>query len=211
MFFAATESEIVGRKTLLLTLSDARVNMSPAEFRERLRGHMVANPTLTLRSVAQALGVTRQCVSQMVGRLDRPSCAHPDRPAPRKDAARHALPQLVKRVKSGEPAEKAAAALGISLPQAIRLGFRSKVARPPHGTQSRIDSGCNCWRCRKSGGIALPRGPKSGPIRQAAVLDWLAWSDPDEGTKLTQTVIGKLAGVAQGAVSRIFRAQEGLG
>jgi len=78
-------------------------------------------------------------------------------------------------------------------------------ARPPHGSQGKLRGGCGCWRCRRAGGIALPRGPRTGPARRAAVEDWLAWTDPDDGTTLTQAEVGRLVGVGQGAVSRIAR------
>jgi predicted XRE-type DNA-binding protein len=47
-------------------------------------------------------------------------------------------------------------------------------------------------------------------VRKAAVLDWLAHRDPDDGSQLKQIDIAKLAGVAQGAVSRIARAAAGV-
>jgi hypothetical protein len=35
------------------------------------------------------------------------------------------------------------------------------------------------------------------------VVDWLAWTDPDDGTGLTQARIGRLVGVGQPVVSRV--------
>lgn len=192
--------------TSQLTIPEARASLPPDVFRAVLRKTLLEHPEVTLREVAKQLGVTRQRVSLIVGRLDRPSCAHPDRPAPKKEHAARLLPQLVSRVRAGEAAEHAARELGVSLAQAARLGFRSREVRPPHGTQGRLKSGCDCWRCRRAGGIALPRGPRAGARTRAEVADWLAWTDPENGCGLTQAEIGRLAGVGQGAVSRIARA-----
>ena len=193
-----------------LSISQARVDLPPEEFRLRLRRHLQDHPHITLHQVAQQLNVTRQRINILVGKLNRPTCAHPDRPAPKREApkreaAKLKLADLRARVAGGEPAEAAAAALGISLHMAMRLGFRSREARPPHGSQGKLRGGCGCWRCRRAGGIALPRGPKTGLARRAAVEDWLAWTDPDDGTTLTQAEVGRLVGVGQGAVSRIAR------
>lgn len=196
--------------TPALTISEARIQLSPQDFRLALRRTLLNNPSVKLKHVAAQLGVSRQCVNQIVGKLNRPSCAHPDRPAPRKEEAKQKLPQLIQKVKAGEPAERAAIELGISLAQAHRLGFRSRAIRSPHGTVQRSSEGCNCWRCRHAAGIALPRGPRTGPAKRAQILDWLAWQDPDTNQPLTQTTIGKLAGVAQTAVSRIYRQECGL-
>jgi predicted transcriptional regulator len=196
--------------TPTLTIPEARIQLSPQDFRAALRRTLLNNPSVKLKHVAAQLGVSRQCVNQIVGKLNRPNCAHPDRPAPRKEEAKKLLPQLIQKVKAGEPAERAAAELGISLAQAHRLGFRSRATRPPHGTIQRSSEGCNCWRCRKAQGIALPRGPLTGTAKRAQILDWLAWADPDTNQPLTQAAIGKLAGVAQTAVSRIYRQERGL-
>ena len=115
---------------------------------------------------------------------------------------------LVRRVKRGEPAEQAAAALGISLSQAMKLGFRVKHARPAHGTVERAAAGCTCRRCRRAAGAVRARGPRLDEARRLDTLDWLAWVDPDTSEGLSQAAIGKLAGVRQSAVSRIARAQE---
>lgn len=188
-----------------LSISQARTDLPPEEFRTRLRSHLLDHPGLTLAQVAQHLNVTRQRVGLLVGKLNRPTCAHPNRPAPKREAAKLKLAQLTAKVKAGKPADAAAKELSISLPMAMRLGFRARNAHPPHGTQIRLAKGCDCWRCRRAGGIALPRGPRTGPARRAAVLDWLAWLDPDSGEGLRQVEIGRLAGVAQAAVSRIAR------
>ena len=212
VFIATPESERIGRAYFLGILRKARASMTPTEFRLHLRETMLADPHLTLHQVAQALGVTRQRVSLLVGRLDRPCCTDPSypRPAPRKAEASRHLGELIARVQAGEPAGHAASALGISLGMATKLGFRSRLVHPPHGTQSRLAKGCNCWRCRRSGGIALPRGPKTGPGARAAVEDWLAWVNPEDGTGLTQVEIGRLVGIGQGAVSRIARSNGGV-
>lgn len=186
-----------------LTIPEARARLSPVEFRATLRRTLIEHPHLTLKTVANTLGVTRQRVNLMVGALGRPSCARPNKPAPRKEQARAKLAELKARVQAGETAEQAAAALGISLNQAMQLGFRVKEIRPPHGSNKRTE--CRCWRCRHAGGIALPRGPRTGAAKKEAVLDWLAWADPDTGDGLRQVTIGRLAGVAQPVVSRIAR------
>lgn len=187
-------------------LVEMRATRPPDQFRTMLRQTMVKRPDITLHQVAQALGITRQAVAQMVGRLGRPTCARPNRPAPKREQAALHLKELARRVAAGESSERAAEALGISLAAAIKLGFRAKVARPPHGTWERARTGCNCWPCRRVAGVALPRGKKADAQTRATVLDWLAYQDPDTGAALTQTEIGKLAGVGQGAVSRIARA-----
>ena len=183
-------------------LPKVRASLPPAEFRQRLRETMLADPHMKLAEIASALGVTRQAVGQMVGRLDRPR-----RTAPRKEQARARLNDLRKRVSQGEPAARAAAALAISLPQAYRLGFRAHAVRPTHGTQERLASGCNCWQCRRAGGLALPRSP-STPQQRAEALDWLAWTDPDDGRSLSQAKIGALTGISQAAVSRLARSEK---
>jgi len=207
--------------TIHLSLSAlplARRSLTVADFRHRLRQAMLAQPSLTLAKVASSLGVTRQRVALMVGRLDRPNCATPNRPAPKRDAAARGFVQLVEKVRAGESAEAAAADLGISLGMAMRLGFRAKKFHPPHGTRERAAGGgsgssprppCRCWRCRRAVGIALPRGRRADEVVRARVLDWLAYNDPDTGEGLRQIEIGKLAGVGQAVVSRIARAAGG--
>ena len=193
------------------SLDAARVALPPQEFRSLLRQHLLAHPNVTLQQIAFALGVSRQRVHLLVGALHRPTCAHPGpHPAPKTEQARTHMAELVEKVRAGEPAEQAAKDLGISLTQATKLGFRVKKFRPAHGTRLRAagDEGrppCNCWRCRRALGVALPRGPKSGPVKKAKVLDWLAYRDPDTGEGLKQAEIGRLSGVGQGAVSRIAR------
>ncbi len=194
---------------VLATIVEARKVYPPAEFRKLLRQALITRPDITLQRVAQALGITRQRVHLMVDTLGRPSCSKPGpRPAPKRDKAQSLLSTLNQRVANGEPAGVAAQELGISLSQAISLGFRARAARPPHGTQARAQSPCHCWRCRKAAHISLPRGPRSGIARRAAVEDWLAWHDPDTGEGLRQTEIGRLAGVSQGMVSRIANASK---
>src|ERR1700722_3636970 len=182
-----------------IPVSVARAALSPAEFKVKLREAMVSQPTLTLHQVATALGVSRQAVSHIVGRLGK---AHP---SPKKDRARSRLLELELRVSQGEAAEHAAQALGISLNAAIKLGFRAHGIKPMHGATARAKT-CPCWRCRRAAGIAQPRSPRLGDRKKAQVLDWCAWRDPDEGTALSQQRIGRLCGVGQGAVSRIAKA-----
>jgi predicted XRE-type DNA-binding protein len=167
---------------------------------------MLNHPEIKLKQVAKMLGVTRQRVALMIGALNRPSCAHPDKPAPRKEQAETKLAELKARVAAGEPAQAVVKELGISFFQAMRLGFRARSVFPTHGTQARLRSGCSCWRCRRAGGLSVPRGPRLGTEKKAQVLDWLAWVDPEDGIVLTQAAIGQLVGVAQQAVSRIARA-----
>jgi hypothetical protein len=119
-----------------LSISQARVDLPPEEFRLRLRRHLQDHPHITLHQVAQQLNVTRQRINILVGKLNRPTCAHPDRPAPKREAAKLKLADLRARVAGGEPAEAAAAALGISLPMAMRLGFRV-AGRPGRRTGRR--------------------------------------------------------------------------
>jgi predicted XRE-type DNA-binding protein len=192
---------------IFASLAQSRAVLPPAEFRDRLRCYLLDHPELTLAQAAIELGVTRHRVSLMVGKLNRPNCAQGPRPAPETEKARRRIPALIERVANGETAKHAAQGLGISLAQSYQLGFRAKLVHPLHGTKVRAAK-CNCWRCRRVAGIALPRGPRTGAARQAAVLDWLAWADPDTGEGLRQAEIGKLTGVGQGLVSRIARAAE---
>ena len=178
--------------------------LPPADFRLRLRKTLLANPSLTLRQVAQILGITKQRVSAMVGRLNRPTCARLDKPAPRRDEARAKMAELKKRVAAGESAERVAQEFGISLAQAYKLGFRSKSEKPMHGG-GRKD--CRCWRCRKASGIAVPRA-RLGVAQKAAVLDLLAYNDPYTGEGLTQKQIAGLLGTNQNTVSRISRSAQ---
>jgi hypothetical protein len=112
------------------------------------------------------------------------------------------------RVAAGESAESAAQVLKISLPMAMQLGFRAKDVRPAHGTKARWQMGCNCWRCRRVAGVAVPRARKVSAKQRATALDWFAWVDPDDGRRLSQAEIGKMVGIGQMAVSRISRAVE---
>ena len=192
-----------------IPLSQARDFLPPEEFRVHLRRHLESNPSITLAQVGKELKLTRQRVGSIVGLLGRPNCASPDYPrsAPEKEKARLALPELRRRVQGGESAKSAAKAIGISLVQAFRLGFRSLEIRPMHGSQARLKAGCGCCRCRRAAGIAVPRGPR---IREDSMawqraVDWLAWRSPDTGEGLTQQVVGKLSGISQMSVSRIAR------
>jgi DNA-binding MarR family transcriptional regulator len=197
-----------------ISLAQARVDLPPEEYRHHLRKYMLDHPGLTLAQIGRQLNISRQRVSMLVGRLNRPNCAHAPRPAPRKAEAQKWLPELTARVAGGESAEKVAASLGISLSQSMRLGLRVRQVRPPHGTRLRAmgDDGrppCFCWRCKRAAGISLPRGPRTGPARRAQVLDWLAYNDPDTGEKLSQSQIARLAGVHQPLVSRLARQMGG--
>ena len=193
----------------LIPLAEARLSLSPQEFRLKLRKVLLANPRITLKQIAKALNVTRQRVSLLVGRLDRPNCAPPGpRPAPKREAARTKLSELTQRVAQGESAEGVVKDLGISLNQARTLGFKVRQVRSAHGTQARAIHGCDCWRCRRTSGVALPRGPRFGPRKKVEVLDWLAYKDPDTNQPLRQVDIARLSGVGQGAVSRISRAED---
>lgn len=189
---------------LLTKIKSARQAMPPAEFRENLRTLLLNNPTLGLNQVASALNISKQRVHLLVGRLNRPTCARPNRPAPRTEQARRLLPELKKRVAMGETAESAAQELGVSLNQARQIGFLVHDIRPPHGTPERAKR-CHCHRCRKALGVVLQRGPKSGPAKRAEILDWLAWSDPETGEGLRQTQIARLCRIGQGSVSRIAK------
>jgi predicted XRE-type DNA-binding protein len=191
-----------------ISLAQARIDLPPEEFRTRLRSHLLSNPSLTLAQVAQQLGLKRQRISQMVGRLNRPNASSPlfMRLAPKTERARLKLPELTQRVARGESAKRAAQKLGISLAQAYKLGFRSKLCRPPHGTATRAQH-CRCWRCRRTQGVAIQRGPKINTPQRMAIEDWLAWSDPQDGRTLTQQEIARLVGSSQGAVSRISRSE----
>lgn len=187
-----------------LSISQARRDLPPEEFRFRLRRHMQDHPGLTLAQIGRELSISRQCVSQMAGKLNRPTCATTNRPSPRLDQARQKILELELRVLAGESASSAAHQLGISINQVYKSGFRTRDIRSPHGTQARAKD-CNCWRCRRAKGLVLPRGPRTGPIRKAQVLDFLAWRDPDTGEGLRQVDIARLSGVGQAAVSRISR------
>ena len=177
--------------------------LPPEEFRLRLRKHLLAHPGLTLAQVARELKLTRQRVGSLVGRLDRPKHF-----AVKQEQARSRMIELRTRVAGGESAEHAAEGLGISLAAARKLGLRVKLIRPAHGTQERAVLGCSCWRCRRAAGIALQRGPRMSETEKAAIEDLLAWRNPDDQTPLTQSVIGKLVGVGQAAVSRVARSAE---
>jgi hypothetical protein len=190
----------------LLSLAQARVDLPPPEFRQRLRRHLLDHPGLTLAQVGRILGVSRQRAAQMAG----PFPLARTRPAPKRDQAAEKLADLTRRVAAGESAEKVAAELKVSLGMAMRLGWRAKQVRPSHG-KGRGRQCCNCWRCRRASGAASKRGPRTSAEQTASVVDWLAWRDPDEGTELSQTEIGRLAGVGQPVVSRIARSAGGLG
>ena len=202
----------------LADLEPARLTLSPPEFRAHLRHYLLEHPHITLRRVADQLGVSRQKVGWLAGRLYRPSCCLPGpRPAPERAKAEACLAELRARVAVGESASAVAKELGFSLSAAAALGFRAKAVKPLHGTWERarekigvdgevVQLGCNCWRCRRVAGLAVPRGPRITAAQKAGILDWLAWVDPADGNKLSQVVIGALVGVGQMAVSRVSQA-----
>ena len=146
-----------------LSIPEARAQLAPADFRLALRRTLLDNPALKLQEVATQLGVSRQAVGAMVGRLDRPTCAHPNRPAPKREAAKMKLADLSKRVAAGESPRAAADGLGISLAAAAKLGWRAKDVRPasrqrPHRLQLlALPPG---YRCHHSARAA--RGPSDG-------------------------------------------------
>ena len=183
------------------SLLAARDLLSPADFRLRLRRTLLSDPSLTLKQVAQALGVTRQCVGAIVGKLNRPT----GKPAIKREQARSKLAELRIRVAAGESAEHAAKELGISLGQAMTLGFRARDIKPAHGG-GRKD--CFCWRCRRAAGIATPRGPRMRSEQVSTALDLLAYVDPDSGEGLSQRRIGEMVGAGQAAISRIARSAQ---
>ena len=211
----------------LADLEPARLALSPPEFRAHLRHYLLEHPQVTLRRVADSLGVSRQKVGWMAGRLRRPSCCLPGpRLASERAKAALCLSELRARVAAGESASAVAKELGFSLWIAAALGFRTKEVRPPHGTWERARGGgrgeggsgggsesprppCNCWLCRRVAGVAVPRGPRTTPAQKAQIIDWLAWTDPDDGRGLSQTEIGRLVGIGQMAVSRVAQAVRG--
>jgi hypothetical protein len=141
--------------------------------------------------------------------------------APERAKAEACLTELRARVAAGESASAVAKELGFSLSAAAVLGFRAKAVKPLHGTWERarekigvdgevVQLGCNCWRCRRVAGLAVPRGPRITAAQKEQIIDWLAWTDPDDGRGLSQTEIGGLVGVGQMAVSRVAQAA-GLG
>ena len=193
---------------LLAFLPPLRDSLRPRDFYSRLRDYLLLHPALTLRQVAQSLSISRQAVANMVGRLDRPTCAAPNRPAPKTAQARAHLKDLAELVAQGHTAQQAAEQLGVSLNQARILGFRVKAIRKPHG-QGR--EGCGdgtrsggCWLCRRAAGLSVPRGTRT-KTDAAATLDWLAWNDPDDGRFLSQSRIAALSGTKQQTVSRLAR------
>jgi predicted XRE-type DNA-binding protein len=46
------------------------------------------------------------------------------------------------------------------------------------------------------------------PQQRAEALDWLAWTDPDDGRGLSQAKIGAVVGIGQAAVSRLARLEK---
>jgi predicted XRE-type DNA-binding protein len=185
-----------------LSIAQARADLPPEQFRQRLRDHLKANPGLTLAQVAHQLKVSRQYVSQLVGKLNRPNAASPlfFRMAPKTEQARQKLPEMRARVARGDSAEQAAAKLGISVNRAYYLGFRSKTIRKQHGSRSN----CACWRCRKAHGLVIPRMRINEKFR-AEIMDLLVWSDPFTAEELTQSEVARLLGTNQSAVSRVAR------
>ena len=189
-----------------ISLAQARDTLPPELFRYRLRRHLLDHPGLTLVQVAKNLKVSRQCVSQMVGRLNRPNCAQPNRPSPRLDQAKQKLLELELKVLAGESASSAAHQLGLSVNQVYKSGFRTRDIRSPHGSQARLTAGCRCWRCRQAAGLVERR---AGKTERASTLDWLAWRDPDTKQPLDPALIAKLSGANLPMVSRIARAAGG--
>ena len=186
----------------LADLAPARLALPPADFRAHLRRYLLDHPQVRLQRVASELGVSRQKVGWLAGRLCRPNCCLP-RQALEREKAAALLPRLRERVAAGEPAAKVARELGLSMSTVAALGFRVRAIRPAHGTWARARKGCNCWRCRAVAGLTVPRGPRI-PVEQVAeVVDWLAWVDPDTGERLRQAEVGRLVGVGQSAVSRV--------
>jgi hypothetical protein len=192
------------------TLVASRDLLPPAEFRLQLRQYLLDHPQVRLQRVADEFGLSRQRIGALVGKLGRPGCCPVGpRPAPEREKAAAGLAELERRVAAGEPASRAADDLGLSLSMAMRLGFRVKSIRPVHGTWDRAKLGCGCWRCRVVAGVAIPRAKRM--TRQLwAILDWLAWVDPDDGRGLSQTTVGRLVGVGQMAVSRVARGAVGM-
>lgn len=182
------------------SMAAAKDLLSPADFRVRLRKTFLSNPNLTLAQAARALGVTRQRVALIVGPLGRST----GKPAVKREQAKARMAELRTRVAGGESAEKAAKELGISLAAAAALGFRSKSIRPLHGG-GRKD--CRCWRCRRAAGVTTSRA-RLDTTQKAAVLDLLAYNDPDTGEGLTQQQIAGLLGTNQNTVSRISRSAQ---
>jgi hypothetical protein len=117
----------------LADLEPARLTLSPPEFRAHLRHYLLEHPHVTLRRVADSLGVSRQKVGWMAGRLHRPSCCLPGpRSAPERAKAEACLIELRARVAAGESASAVAKELGFSLSAAAALGFRAKAVKPLH-------------------------------------------------------------------------------
>ena len=191
-------SQILSTHSLLA----ARDLLTPADFRLRLRKTLLANPRLTLLQVARELKVTRQCVGAIVGRLNRPT----GKPAVKREQAKAKMAELRTRVAAGESAEHAAKELGISLGQAMNLGFRARGIKPTHGSGNK--AACRCWRCRRAAGVALKRGPRMRPEQVQTALDLLAYVDPDSGEGLSQRRIGEMVGAGQAAISRIARSAQ---
>jgi hypothetical protein len=46
------------------------------------------------------------------------------------------------------------------------------------------------------------------PQQRAEALDWLAWTDPEDGRCLSQVKIGALTKISQAAVSRLARLEK---
>ena len=190
----------------LRDLLHLRQTLPPPDFRLALRCYLLDHPQVRLQRVADELGITRQRVGWLAGRLRRPNCcpAGP-RSALEMEKAAAGLAELTRRVAAGEPATRVAAELDLSLSQAARLGFRAKAVKPLHGEWERVRLGCGCWRCRRVAGVAVPRGPRITAEQQAAVLDWCAWVDPDSGEGLSRREVGRLVGVGPRAVDRVAR------
>ena len=109
----------------------AKMSAVPSISHQNLRAFLLAHPQVTLAQTALRLGVTRQAVGQMVGRLDRPDGPPAQRAGPRSPR------RPPEAGFSGRARCARRAALDISLNQAYRLGFRAHAVRSPHGTQAR--------------------------------------------------------------------------
>jgi len=174
-----------------------RASLPRAEFQHALRQAMLDNPDLTLQNVATNLNVSRQYVFSLVGKLNKKP------QAPRLTEVQTKLPQLTNAVAKGIPVAAAADLLGLSINQVYKAGFRAKGMKKMHNTQARFDAGCRCWRCRRAAGVVQRRASRINWARKVEILDLLAWTDPDSGSHLSQTEVGRLTGVGQAAVSRV--------
>ena len=150
VFVSTPTAEAAALAHLLTKLRRIRAAMPPVQFHQSLRKVMLDHPALTLQQVATALDLTRSRVGKMVGALDRPAGL---KSAPKQGTAAERLAELSAKVQAGEPTTKACVELGIASRTAYHLGFRVKAIRPPHGSEAKWRTGCQCWRCRKASGV----------------------------------------------------------